>query len=284
MEWWTFAASQSDVRQEDYPSEPRYKLAKQNTWEFPRFCFSFFRPRPDAFAALLAAMNQYQGQVAWSMHDNCIGAFPSRPGFINHTESVESLKYALANPPKADPEFVKRAVADIPTFCKYLEAALGLKEKGPVDFDPEWLTRDGLARSKGPFEDFLERGPWTAILTPNPDSFDMTAPSRPGNQILSFSIGMSERDALFKELGADWGNFQHGDGLQVLPHYPLLSQLDDISGDAAYQATEIETLLAECLKADKLVTDPAAVRGLDKLIRIARWAQKINSGVYFVGQ
>ena len=81
-----------------------------------------------------------------------------------------------------------------------------------------------------------------------------------------------------------WLEFEHDDSRRVLPHYPLLSQLDDISGDAAYQSTEIEALLAECMRADKLVTDSAAVRGLDKLIRIARWAQKTNRGIYFVGK
>jgi hypothetical protein len=103
MEWWNFAASQSDVRREDYPSERRYNLAKQNSCEFPRFCISLFRPRPDALAALLSATDQYQGQVVWSLHDNGIGAFPSRPGFINRTENIESLK-AVTNPPIADPE------------------------------------------------------------------------------------------------------------------------------------------------------------------------------------
>jgi len=61
MEWWHFAASLSDVRREDYPSELGYDLAKQNTWEFPRFCFKFFRPKPDVYAALLSVVTHYKG-------------------------------------------------------------------------------------------------------------------------------------------------------------------------------------------------------------------------------
>jgi len=128
MEWWHFAASLSDVRREDYPTELRFNLAKQNTWEFPRFCFYFFRPKPDVYAELLSVVDRYEGDVAWFVHDSCIGAFSSRPGFYTPSLSAdtEALRQATANPPKADPEFVKRALADIPNFCMYLEVALGL--------------------------------------------------------------------------------------------------------------------------------------------------------------
>lgn len=162
--------------------------------------------------------------------------------------------------------------------------SLGLRERIPIDFDPEWLTRDGLARSRGPFEDFLEPGPWSAILTPNPASFDVRVrPSSPDDEVLSFGIRMSEHDALFQELGADWEKFQHDDSLPILPTYPLLSRLNDFYGDAVYQPREIDALLVECMRAEQVASDPMAVRGLDKLIRIARWAQKSNRGIYFLG-
>jgi len=284
MQWWHFAASLSDVHREDYESELRYKLAKQNSWEFPRFCFDFFRPKPDVYAALRSAIEQYKGSVIWSLHDNCIGASASRPGYISRSADAEALRYQAANPPNANPEFVQRAFADIPVFCKYLEVALGLTEKSPIDFDPEWLTRDGLARSKGRFEDFLEPGPWSAILTPNPASFDVAVRrSSPEDQVLSFGVGMSEHDALFRELGADWENFEQNESLPILPTYPLLSRLTDFYGDAAYQPEEIGALLAECKRAEQVATDPRAIRGLDKLIRIARWAQESHRGIYFVG-
>lgn len=123
MESWHFAASQSDVRRENYPSELRYNLAKQNTWEFPRFCFDFFRPKPDVYAALRSVINQYKGGVVWFIHDDCIGAFPSSPGFYTPTRSAgaEALQFNAANPPKADPEFVNRALADIPAFANILK-------------------------------------------------------------------------------------------------------------------------------------------------------------------
>jgi hypothetical protein len=57
-----------------------------------------------------------------------------------------------------------------------------------------------------------------------------------------------------------------------------------MSGDAVYQPAEVDSLLTELMRAENVVTDPLAMRGMDKLIRIARWAQKIRSGVYFSGE
>lgn len=67
---------------------------------------------------------------------------------------------------------MENAVADIPAFCSYLEKRLGLTERDPQQFDPHWLTAEGLAQSKGEFEDFLEPGTcrysWPATQTCTP--------------------------------------------------------------------------------------------------------------------
>jgi len=64
----------------------------------------------------------------------------------------------------------------------------------------------------------------------------------------------------------------------------LLSRLNDIAGDAVYERGEVDALLAEYLRAQSAVKDPRALRGVDKLIRIARWAQKLGVGIYFSGE
>jgi hypothetical protein len=64
---------------------------------------------------------------------------------------MDTLKLATVNPQRADPEFVKRVMADLPGFCAYLETGLGLRDKSPIDFDAQWLTREGLAESREPF-------------------------------------------------------------------------------------------------------------------------------------
>jgi len=290
LEWWSFATSATEVRREDYPSDWTYELAKQNTWEFPRFCFSVFRPKPEVFASLLATIDQYKGDVVWVMHDNCIGAMPFHPTFSTFYTSVgmedAATKNSIRNPPAADSEFVKRALADIPRFCTFLETALGLKEKSPRDFDSQWLTREGLAASRGKFEDFMEEGPWAVFLARDPEKYSTSfRPTSPEDRSLSFSIGMFEHDALFEELSADRAKLRQDGGIEpILPDYPLLSRLNDIAGDAVYERGEVDALLAEYLRAQSAVKDPRALRGVDKLIRIARWAQKLGVGIYFSGE
>jgi hypothetical protein len=77
---------------------------------------------------------------------------------------------------------------------------------------------------------------------------------------------------------------QNGSLGPILPDYPLLSRLDDISDDAVYERGEVDALLAEYLRAQNAVKNPRALRGVDKLIRVARWAQKLGVGIYFSGQ
>jgi len=289
LEWWNFAASHKDVRRDEYPSDWSYNLAKQNTWEFPRFCFSLFRPKPELFAALFGAVDKYKGEVVWSMHDGCIGAMPGRPTFyptLSTPQDFENLASAIQNPPKPDPDFVKRAMSDIPRFCLYLETALGLTEKPTQDFDQEWLTAEGLAHCGGEFDDFVERGSWSVFLARQPDKYGHDfKPTSSDDRSINFGISMFEHDALFIDLGADWTKYQQSGGAgPILPNYPLLSRLDDISNDAVYQPTEVNGLLAELLRLQEALKDPQAIRGADKLVRTARWAQKLQVGIYFGGQ
>ncbi len=290
-----------DVRRENYSSDFSYQLARQNTWEFPRFCFGMFRPRVEDWAALYQAVEQYQGEVAWVMHDGCIAAMPAKlfagyssfsgsssPGWtfyppITSEVEIKNLEEAIRNPPKPDPVLVKKAIADIPTFCGYLEQRLGLQEKASLDFDPQWLTREGLAQSRGEFEEFFEPGSWSVFLARDPKVYPkMSKPTSPADRSLRMGIEMSEHDALFKELGARWET--GGERQPVLKDYPLLSRLDEITSDATYAPEEVSSLLTEYSRAEQVVKDPESIRGLDKLIRIAKWAQKLQLGIYFGGQ
>jgi hypothetical protein len=289
LEWWSFSTSTNEIRPADFPSDWSYNLAKQDTWEFPRFCFAMFRPTLEADMALYSAVGSYQGDVIWQMHDGCINAFPARPRFVSAIDGSvfrSTLEEIARNSPHADPEFVKRALADIPKLCAYLETHLGLKTKAPMNFDPQWLTREGLASSRGQFEDFLEPGSWSVMLARDPEKVAKTGQmSSADDRNLNFGIGMFQGDALFSELGADWKRQElEGKSDPILPEYPLLSRLNDITADAAYQPNEVERLLAELTRAQAVVKDPLAIRGLDNLIRITRWAEKLKLGIYFGGQ
>jgi hypothetical protein len=293
LEWWSYEESISDVTREQYRSDSSYQLARQNTWEFPRFCFSMFRPSKESLRALLDAVKDYEGAVAWVMHDDCIGAWKAKPtsyglvmlppDTVMSSEEIEKHNQSLREPP--DSAFVEKAVADIPVFCSYLENRLGLTERDPQQFDPRWLTAAGLVESKGEFEDFLEPGTWSVFLARDPAAYAKTfKPTSPTDRSLGLSMTMSQQDDLFKELGAE-GNSQNAatEVSPIIPRFPLLSRFSDITSDATFEPNEVASFLEELHSAQQIVKEPRSIRGLDNLVRIARWAQKLNLGIYFGG-
>jgi hypothetical protein len=292
LEWWSYQESISDVKREDYLSDWSYQSGRQNTWEFPRFCFSMFRPSEESYGALLSAVKEYEGAVAWVMHDDCIGAWKAKPtsyGMVllpadRHmsSEEIEKHNQSLRQPP--DRAFIEKAVVDIPLFCSYLEKRLGLTERGPQQFDARWLTAKGLAESKREFEDFLDLGIWSVFLAHDPHAYAKTfQPTSPADRSLSMGIGMFQSRELFKELAAKRNQVSTGTGEDPLSSFPLLSRLSDPSDDAIYEPDEVAPFLTELFRAQQIVKERRSIRGLDNLIRIARWAAKLNVGIYFGG-
>jgi len=286
LERWSYEGSMTDVRKENYLTDSEYQASLRNTWTFPRFCFSLFRPSPESDFALYSAVNDYQGPVVWVLVDGCITAFPTRPTFYapiaaeNDRAAIES---AIANPPKASPDFVQKAIDDIPHFCRYLEERLGLGSMPSQDFDEGLLTRDGLATSRPEFEDFVDRGSWAVMLTSSPEATGNLGSSASVSRSLNFGIKSSEFEAIVQELGGKWGVADESSG-PLLPEYPLLSRSHDFLSNVFYRPEEVNRLLAECMRGQSLVKSPGAVRGLDKFLRIARWAERDHTGILFIGQ
>lgn len=201
-----------------------------------------FRPSEESFGALLNAVKDYEGAVAWALHDDCIGAFKAKPTFHGivrlpsnmSSEEIEKYNQSLRQPP--DSAFIEKAVADIPLFCSHLEKRLGLTEREPQQFDPRWLTAEGLAQSKGEFEEFLDPGTWSVFLARDPDAYPKAfKPTSPVDRSLSIGISTSQRDDLFAELGAKWdSNNNSTDEGTIVPGFPLLSRLSDETSDATY--------------------------------------------------
>ena len=290
LEWWTYQESISDVKREEYSTDWGYQLARQNTSEFPRFCFSMFRPSEASYGALLNAVKDYEGAVAWVMHDDCIVAWKAKPtghGMVRlpyamSEQEIEKHNQSLRQPP--DPAFVDKAVADIPLFCSYLEKRLGLTEHESQQFDPRWLTAKGLAESKGEFEDFMDPGIWSVFLARDPQAYAKTfQPTSPADRDLGMGIGMFQSEELLKELGAERNQVKDGTGEGSLSVFPLLSRLSDYTDDVIYEPGEVAPFLTELFRAQQIVKERRSIRGLDNLIRIARWAEKLNVGIYFGG-
>jgi len=251
-----------------------------------------FRPSEEIFTELLKAVKDYDGAVVWVIDDDCIGAWKAKPnltGTVRLTTPVSDEKIrkhneALRQPP--DPEFIEKAVADIPVFCTYLEMRLGLKDREPQQFDPRWLTAEGLAQSKGEFEDFLEAdsGSWSVFLARNPVPYGKTSkPTSTDDRGVSIGLGWSQQQDLFRELGANWDGTEATEETPIIPGFPLLSRLSDVTSDAIYEPEEVAGFLEELHRAQQVVKEPRSIRGLDNLIRIARRASRLNVGIHFSG-
>jgi hypothetical protein len=265
LEWSSYRESPSDLKGTHYSVD-----------QFPNFCFFLFRPSTESYFALVRAVSEYDGAVVWRVIGNCIAALPAKPTFyapILTEEDGKRLEEAIKNPPKPDPTFVKRAVADIPGLCSYLEKRLHLTDVVPKDFDPGLLTREGLAQSRDEYADFYEPGDQPVFLVSDPKTFRSFA----GRQRLGMGVTMRQVGQIFNELKASSED-------DVLPDFPFLSRLSDITNSAVYEPTEIPSFQSELLRAQRVAKEHASLRGLDNLIRITRLAQKQSLAIYFAGQ
>jgi hypothetical protein len=284
LEEWNAISSANDIVRDRYNSDESFRIAKNDTYVIPRFCFRLFRVTPEAYSRLLIAIENYHGSVVWSLYNNCVGAFAQRPGYVSLAPNIspENLlkkwEEAKRNPPKPDPDFVQRAIDDIPRFCQYLESELELSAKPPLDFDTRWLTRDGLSNHPGTFENFFEPGDHMPVLRRSASQSSHEASAR---DQLSFGVGGSEMSDLLQELGAKYDTSQSSE--PSAPEYPLLSRLDDIASGAWYGPEEINRFLAE-IEAQAIANLPSSTRALDKLYRIAKWAEKLETGISFSGE
>jgi hypothetical protein len=87
---------------------------------------------------------------------------------------------------------------------------------------------------------------------------------------------------LLTELGANYDRVESNE--PVAAGYPLLSRLSDIAMSATYRPNETNALLAEIARAQTVARKPLSIRALDKLYRIAKWAEKYEDAIYFGGQ
>ena len=110
-------------------------------------------------------------------------------------------------------------------------------------------------------------------------------PTSPVDRSVGMSFGMFQGEELFKELGVEWKS-SNGEEMGAAPAvlgFPLLSRLCDVTSDATHQPDEVAQLLSEILRAQQIAKVRRSIRTLDNLIRVARWAEKLDVGIYFGG-
>lgn len=298
LEWWAFHETIADVTPDRYRSESSYQSALYNTWEFPRFCFRLFRPSLESVVALQTAVEKYEGPSNWWFHDfDCIGARRTKPTSVGirmlsqeelsemglrTEEALRKHNESLRKPPT--PAFLEKAIADIPVLCSFIEKQMGLTEKVPEEFDSRWPSAEGLAQSRGEFEDFFEPGLWSVFLTRDPETYVKNyQATSPMDRSLGMGMSWAQWEELFQELGADLSVREGDENTELVHGFPLLSRFDDVTADITYAPNEVGLFLEELRQAQQKVKGLKSIRGLDNLVRIARWAEKLNLGIYFGG-
>jgi hypothetical protein len=291
LERWSYAESSADIVEDQFPNQQDFAQALANTWQFPRFFFQYFRVDPESFKVLLRGVDAYRGGVYWSLVDDQIVPVRNDPTvyrgiLVIPKGETHKMEKEFPYHPQPDIDFVNRAVADIPAFCLHLEKFLGLKDKPPVDFEEEWLTEEGLAKSRGEFEDFIDPGAWSICLLRDPTSYLTNFCETPDDSVfLSFEIGYGGIRALKGELSpTEQVREKKPQPATALPNYPLLSKFPEPWDDVAYEPADIVALLQEVARAQKVAKHPKAIRALDNLRRAANWANKRELGICFHGQ
>ena len=79
----------------------------------------------------------------------------------------------------------------------------------------------------------------------------------------------------------DFGTLTVPEAAKIEKEFPTLWKISDYHEDAYMSPQEAEVLSQECAALDEIVSSPRAVRGLDKLARIASWGIRSTMGCFF---
>jgi hypothetical protein len=284
LEWWSYCDSASDLQPNDFPDAILSRSVLNEAARSPVFSFSFFRPKPGAYMKLIGLLESYRGAAYWSMCDANISAYKRKPTFqgmiaITSEEVRQKLEKEFAELLTPDPDFVQQCVEDIPALCAYIEKQLGLEGVAPTDFSEAWLTAEGLAHSRGEFEDFLDRGSHLPYLARDPDRYAKDfKPTSEADIDLHICVSLPSVET---RTGPNSSETRPATGVSQCP---LLLDFPPPWDDGIYKAEQIPDLLAELRSVQNYAEDPALLRALDNFIRVANWANKLNLGIFLSGQ
>jgi len=286
FEWWSYGDSASDLQLDDFPDTGRYKSAHNEASRSPVFSFSFFRPKPGTYVKLLNLLESYRGVAYWSKVDANISAYKRKSRFrgiiaITSEEVRQQLEKEDAELLTPDPAFMQRCVEDIPALCAHIEKQLGLEDVAPTEFSEEWLTAEGLARCRGEFEDFYDRGTHVPYLARDPDRYAKDfKPTSEADLQLHINVSLPSVQ-IETPAGPTTSEERPATGVSECP---LLLGFPMPWDDGTYPSEQIPALLAELRHVQNYAKDPKLLRSLDNFIRVANWASRLKLGIYLEGQ
>jgi hypothetical protein len=251
----------------------------------PRFCWKFFRPDPDMLVRLGEVIRSYRGAVNWAFAapegNTPLCLVAAKPG------SGQYAGYPPLNPlggpltkmevePMATQDLIARALADIPNLCSHLERHLKLEDMPAKSFDPGLLAPPTAPSLETAPIDFVERGMHVAWIV-RPD----TTAGPGARRMLHFSVTDDE----WRRIRAEMLNISSG--LSATPRtesevFPLLSRIEEFES-VYFRRSEVGSLRDECLRARASTSDSLAIRGLDKLVLICNWAERVNGEILLSG-
>ena len=233
------------------------------------------------------AIENFRGKAQWGYIDDCLQGL-SGVGFL--TEVLPPLA-ARSQPPQVPTTRLsnltrEESVRDLEKLADYIEEQLGLENVQPRSFSPAMLTREGLAASHAEFEDFDDGGERTVYLIVRPGNVPTYDP-QDTDIFLHFTPFDDEMSAVLPAiLGIDPALLVNraltdGEVEKIKKEFPVFWEISDYYEDAYLSPDEAAELYRECQLLDKKEMPPAALRGLDKLMRIAHWATAKHYGVFF---
>ena len=179
-----------------------------------------------------------------------------------------------------------QAGEDLTALAIEIEKQLSLLNVATMAFSDSLLTKEGLRKSHGPFEHFVDRGQRNVYLIVHPEDSEVFAATK-ADIMLHFEPMDHESTAICGDIvGAnltkrDFHSMTEDEAVKIQNSFPLFWRVSEYHEGSYLNPQEAHALREECVLLDQLITTPMAIRGLDKLMRIANWATAKHYGVLF---
>ena len=95
-------------------------------------------------------------------------------------------------------------------------------------------------------------------------------------------VDRSVSDKLVAEFASRSQKYIADEFEEEIPGYPMLSRINGIYRDAVFERSEVEVLRQECLQLKSHTSNPIALKGADKLLKISDWAQHLNLSIFLM--
>jgi hypothetical protein len=270
----------------------------------PRFCWRYDNPGATAYTQIERAIADFRGAARWKLYGGyrrcCIAAFAQETVALQPLPSErDSFKPSEQGSATPDATFLADAMQEIPALCRHIEERLGLRDALPRPLQDHATERQRNPLPPHDVEDFVEPGMHTVWLVRDPAAFEASSePTSRSDRMLHFGLTHEEWYTIFFEvLGVDRGDrkLSQGHVAETQPHYPaelkakisaypMLSRIRGYLYDAVFETEEIRRLHQECRLVKARTSNPIALRGIEKLLRISAQASRLGLSIYLKSQ